>query len=86
MDDLRIYEEIIKHIWYNAHLSNRGYDTLTDEQKSIFNGIIGEKPSDRSVWYLIWYSIHIGTLHVLAIYIAEATVGKRKWEWVIPKL
>ncbi len=49
MDDLRIYEEIIKHIWYNAHLSNRGYDTLTDEQKSIFNSIIGEKPSDRSV-------------------------------------
>jgi hypothetical protein len=48
MDDLRIYEEIIKHIWYNAHLSNRGYGTLTDEQKSVFNSIIGEKPSDRS--------------------------------------
>jgi len=49
VDDILIYEEIIRHMWLNSHLSNIGYDTLTDEQKSIFNGIIGEKPSDRSV-------------------------------------
>ncbi len=49
MDDLRIYEEIIRHMWLNSHLSNRGYDSLTDEQKWVFNNIVGEKPSDRSV-------------------------------------
>jgi len=48
MDDLRIYEQIIRHMWLNGHLSNKGYDTLTDAQKSVFNSIIGEKPSDRS--------------------------------------
>ena len=48
MDDLRIYEEIIRHIWLNSHLSNRGYDSLTDEHKLVFNSIVGEKPSDRN--------------------------------------
>lgn len=48
MDDILIYEEIIRHMWLNSHLSNRGYDTLTDQQKLVFNSVIGEKPSDRN--------------------------------------
>jgi hypothetical protein len=49
MDDTLIYEEIIKHMWLNIKLANRGYDTLTDEQKLIFNSIIGKQVGDRSV-------------------------------------
>jgi hypothetical protein len=42
-------EQIIKHMWTHAHVSNLGFDTLTDELKKTFNLIVGKQIGDRNV-------------------------------------
>jgi hypothetical protein len=49
MDDIRIYEEIIRHMYNNRHLSNLGYDSMTMEMKNLFNTVNFEPVSERNV-------------------------------------
>ena len=49
MDEERELENIIRHMWRNSHLSNLGYDSMTDEMKRLFNSLVGKKISDRNV-------------------------------------
>lgn len=49
MDDIRIYEEIIQHIYIHRHLSNLGYDSMSMQMQNLFNSINFKPVSERNV-------------------------------------
>lgn len=48
MDEERVFESIIKHMWENSHLSNLGYDSMSEEMKLTFNKLVGKPIGDRN--------------------------------------
>jgi hypothetical protein len=49
MDEERFLESLVRHMWANSHLSNLGYDSMTEEMKLAFNRIVRKPVSDRNI-------------------------------------
>ena len=49
MDEERVLESLVRHMWANSHLSNLGYDSMTEEMKLVFNKIVGKPVRDRNI-------------------------------------